>query len=106
MPDEIMLELAIGTTDAQTVQDIEAALSAVSPQRWPQDRDPLAILAIAANAGTIISALLDLKDRLSKRSEPPPSIVIKNVNRLELTLPNATEETLRALISDGQEATG
>lgn len=98
MDDQVMLEVAVKTTDTITLDEIQAALSEVNPQRWPQDRDPFTILAIAANAGTIISALLDLKDRLSKHSEPAPQIIIRNVERLELTLPDATEETLRQLI--------
>jgi predicted component of type VI protein secretion system len=102
MDDEVMLEVAVKTTDTIVVDEIQSALSEVSPQRWPQDRDPFTILAIAANAGTIISALLDLKDRLSKRSEPAPQIVIRNVERFELTLPDATEETLHQLIDAGK----
>ena len=104
MDDEVMLELAVKTTDTVALDEIQAALSEVNPQRWPQDRDPFTILAIAANAGTIISALLELKDRLSKQSKPAPQIVIRNVERLELTLPDATQETLRQLIDAGKPA--
>ncbi len=105
MADEVELELAIRTDDPALLDEIQAWLGEANPERWPQDRDPFTILAIAANAGTIISALLDLKDRLGKREQPAPQIVIRNVERLELTLPDATEQTLRQLIDAGEAAT-
>jgi hypothetical protein len=57
------------------------------------------ILTIAASAVALVNALLDLKKRLSKPDTPPPTIVIKNVDRLELNMADASAESLQELIS-------
>jgi len=100
MADDVTLEIEIDTTDEETVRAIEEALAELEPQRWDQTRELVTILTIAASAVALVNALLDLKKRLSKPETPPPTIVIKNVNRLELNMTEATEETLRELIED------
>ncbi|WP_112239895.1 hypothetical protein [Kribbella monticola] len=100
MADEVTLEIEIDTTDETTVRAIEAALAEVEPQRWDQTREVVTILTIAASAVALVNALLDLKKRLSKPDTPAPTIVIKNLNRLELNMSDATPETLRELIED------
>jgi hypothetical protein len=100
MADDVKLEIEIDTTDEATVRAIEDALAEVEPQRWPQTREVVTILTIAASAVALVNALLDLKKRLSKPDEPPPTVVIKNVNRLELNLSDVTPETLQQLIQD------
>jgi hypothetical protein len=102
MADTVTLELAIDTKDEDTLRAIEDALSDVAPERWPDTREIVTIIAIVSSAITLVNALLDLKKRLSKEVPSPPSIVIRNADRVELTLPNATEETLRALIEDSE----
>jgi len=93
-----MLELAIDTVDEETVRAIEEALGDVSPERWPQTREIVTIITIAASTVALINALLDLKAKLSKKGLAPPTIVIRNVERLELALPDATKTSLEALI--------
>jgi hypothetical protein len=100
MGGEVTLELAVDTKDEETLRAIEQALGGVSPQRWQDTRDIITIITVVSSAVALINALLDLKNKLSKQESPPPSIVIKNVNRLELTLPNATVDSLQALIRD------
>jgi len=97
MPDDVTLELEIDTTDEETIHLIEQALAEASPQRWDQSREIVTILTIAASAITLVNALLDLKKRLSKPDTPPPTITIKNLDRLELTLTDTTEESLKSL---------
>ncbi len=87
MSGEVTLELAIDTKDEQTLRET---------------RDILTIITIASNAVALVDALLSLKSRFHQQQATPP-IVIKNVNRLELTLPNATPESLRELISDSED---
>ncbi|TDU84452.1 hypothetical protein EV138_6923 [Kribbella voronezhensis] len=100
MADEVTLEIEIDTTDEATVRAIEQALAEVEPQRWDQTREVVTILTIAASAVALVNALLDLKKRLSKPDTPAPTIVIKNLNRLELNMSEATPETLRELLED------
>ena len=103
MTDTVTLELAIDTKDEETLRVIEATLSDVAPERWPDNRDIVTIIAIASSAITLVNALLDLKKRLKKELKSPPSVIIRNADRVELSLPDVTEETLRVLIK-GSEA--
>ena len=103
MADDVTIELEIDTTDEGTIRAIEEALAGVEPQRWDQSREILTILTVAASAVALVNALLDLKKRLSKPDLPAPTIVIKNVNRLELNMSDATPETLRELIEDSSD---
>ncbi len=104
MADDVTLEIEIDSTDEETVRAIEQALAEVGPHRWGQTREVVTILTVAAGAVALVNALLDLKKRLEKPATPPPTIVIKNVNRLELNISDATAETLQELIKDS--ATG
>lgn len=100
MADDVTLEIRIETTDEVTVRAIEEALAEVEPRRWNQTREVVTILTVAASAVALVNALLDLKKRFSKPGTPPPTVVIKNVNRLELSMTDATPERLRELIED------
>lgn len=102
MSGEVTLELAIDSKDEQTLRVIEEALGDVNPRRWPETRDILTVITIASNAAALVDALLSLQSRFRQEQATPP-IVIKNVNRLELTLPNAAAESLRELIDDSED---
>jgi hypothetical protein len=100
MADDVTLEIEIDSTDEETVRAVEQALAEVGPQRWGQTREVVTILTVAAGAVALVNALLDLKKRLEKPATAPPTIVIKNVNRLELNISDATAETLQELIKN------
>jgi hypothetical protein len=97
MSGDVTLELAIDTKDEQTLRAIEEALGDVGPRRWPETRDILTVITVASGTDALVDALLSLKSRFGQEPAAPP-IVIKNVDRLALTLPEATPESLRELI--------
>lgn len=102
METDVTLELVIDSKDEQTLRAIEQALGGVDPQRWPETRDVMTIITVASSTVALVNALLDLRSKLAKKGTPAPSVVIKNVNRMELALPEASKETLEALILDGR----
>jgi len=121
MSEEAQLEIAISGTDDATVDDIMTALADVGAERWPQTRDLQTILTVASSAVALVNALLDLRDRFfAQRAAPADdtvaagaparaagvasSIVIRNVERLEINLADATPESLQALLASARSA--
>lgn len=100
MADEIMLELAVDTTDDELLREIEQAVAAANPRRWPQTRDIGTIIMLISSSAGLINALLALKASLSKKDDKPEvTIVIRNENRDEVRLPDITEQSAEALVS-------
>ena|SRR5215469_13183070 len=106
MPEEAIVEISIGTKDEKVVREVEQALADVKPERWKDSRDLVTILAVTAGVAKLIKALLELKEHLAKekeRAEPAPRIVINNINRQTIVLADATPESLRKLLTEGQD---
>ncbi len=104
MADEATVEISIGTKNERVIREVERALADVNPQRWKDSRDLVTILAVSAGVAKLISALLELKEHFAKKknAEPPPQIVINNINRQTILLTDATPERLRKLLKEAQ----
>jgi len=99
MADEAQLELRIDSRDEAIVKEVETNLSSVEVTRWKNARmDPVTILAIAAGTVKLISALLELKSKLAKRSDAP-QVTIKSADGASVALASATEEILTEMLS-------
>jgi hypothetical protein len=99
MANDVTLEVVVNTKDETIIRDIEETMAGVSPQRWKDTRDIVAIITITSSVVELINALLTLKEKSSSHPEAP-KIVIKNINRAEIELSGATEENLKALIDE------
>lgn len=100
MVDEVMVELAVDTTDEELLREIEQAVAEANPQRWPETRDIGTIIALASSSVGLVNTLLALKASLAKKHDKPEvTVVIRNENRDEVRLADITEETAQALVS-------
>ena len=72
MPNHALLELQIDSRDETIVKEVETNLASVEVTRWETARmDPVTVLAIAAAAVKLISALLELKAKLARKPGAP-----------------------------------
>ena len=111
-----MLEVAVDTTDEETLREIESMLAGANPQRWPGTRDIGSIITLASSSVGLLNALLALKGSWSARSKAKNAqggtgtdtaddakrgvtIVIRNADREELRLEDVTDQTVQILIS-------
>jgi hypothetical protein len=106
MADEIMLELAVDTTDEEAVSAIEEAVAAANPKRWESTRDIGTILTLASSSVGLLNALLVLKASLGKKDRDKDkeqrglTIVIRNAEREELRLEDVSEESVTILLGE------
>ena len=101
MSDEQMLEIRIESQDPALIDEIESALAEVNAKRWEKTRDLVTVLSIASSAVALVSALLDLKDRLEKKPDAA-KVYVLNVDRKQLPIAEATEVALTELIESGE----
>ncbi|SRR6266478_3525350 len=98
----VQLELQVESRDEATVNQVASALQSVDVKRWPAARmDPLTILAIAAGTAKLITALLELKEKLSAQKNPPP-VKVSNAAGAELDLFTATESILEEFLKSSK----
>ncbi len=98
--DEVMLELAVDSTDEDLLREIEQAVAGANPQRWPETRDIGTIITLISSSAGLINALLALKASLAKKAgKPDVTIVIRNESRDEVRLADMTEQSAAALVS-------
>lgn len=101
--DEVMLELAVDSTDEDLLREIEQAVAGANPQRWPETRDIGTIITLISSSAGLINALLALKVSLAKKADKPDkpavTIVIKNESRDEVRLADLTEQSAADLVS-------
>lgn len=101
--DEVMLELAVDSTDEDLLREIEQAVAGANPQRWPETRDIGTIITLISSSAGLINALLALKASLAKKADKPDkpavTIVIKNESRDEVRLADLTEQSAADLVS-------
>lgn len=100
MADETQLQIVIASQDEATVQDVEQSLAAVGARRWPKARalDPVTVLLIGAAAIKLVTALLDLKQKLAKKPNPP-DVKVQAPDGTTISLLNATREQLEVIAS-------
>ena len=99
MPNHALLELQIDSCDETIVKEVETNLASVEVTRWETARmDPVTVLAIAAAAVKLISALLDLKAKLA-RKPGAPKVTIKSADGKSVALADATEAMLTTMVS-------
>jgi hypothetical protein len=100
MADEVMLELAVDTTDEDLLREIEQAVLEANPQRWPETRDIGTIIALSSSSIGLVNALLALKASLARKHDKPHvTVVVRNESRDEVRLADITEQTAQALVS-------
>ena len=98
----VQLELQIESRDEAAVSQIESALQSVDVKRWPAARmDPATVLAIAAAAVKLITALLELKAKLAAHKNPP-NVKVSNATGAAINLATATESVLKEFIKASQ----
>jgi hypothetical protein len=101
MADELELELVVESQVESVISEVEATLGPVVRQRLPPARilDPAAILGLAAGAVQLINALLDLRDRLASRPDPP-AVTVRNAQSDEIDLRAATQSEIESFVED------
>jgi hypothetical protein len=97
MNDEQMLEVRIESQDPDLIAEVESALAEVNAKRWEKTRDLVTVLSIASSAVALVTALLDLKERLEKKAAAT-KVYVLNVDRKQLAIAEATEVALTDLI--------
>jgi hypothetical protein len=93
------LELAIYTSDDAVVQSLLSNLTGLDTQRPRRARviDPITLITVASAAVTLVTGLLDLRDRL--RAEPSaPEVVVRNERGDSVSLTEASEEDIGRLV--------
>lgn len=100
MSDEIMLEVAVDSTDEELLLQVEQAMADASPRRWPTTRDIGTIITVVSDVTGLINALLALKAVFDKKASPSPiSIVIRNESRDEVRIADIDEHSARELVT-------
>ena len=99
MAQDAELELRIDSRDEAVVQDVERQLSSITVTRWEAARmDSVTTLVAVAAAAKLVSALLDLKARLARKSDQP-KITVTSADGTTIAIADATEEMLTALVA-------
>lgn len=104
MENLVQLEIAIGTNDEESVNEIKAVLAEINPEVWPQTREVLTIITVVASAVALVNNLLTLKKKIDelKAGADSTTIIVKNIDRSEINLLDANEESLKSLIDAGE----
>jgi hypothetical protein len=99
MSDVVELELVVGTREESEISVVEEGLDGIDVERWKDARfvDPVTIFGIAASVAKLISALMELKERLAAHPNAP-SVEMKTADGRSIKLTDATPEMLKVLL--------
>lgn len=97
MPAEHTIEVQIDTVDEERIRRVETELEDVQPQRWRSARDIGTVITIASSLVGLVNSLMILKDRLAADRDAP-SVKVRNAQRDEVDLAQATREELEQLL--------
>jgi len=92
------LEIELNTIE----QAIESDLRAVNPKRCKETRDLMTVLTVVSTVATLIETLLEIREKLTKQ-RTAPEITMRNANRDELRLREASEEQIRAFVTEAED---